>query len=398
MSFIASENVLLVWAAVIFIMACAVAMDQKWKWASKINSCTLCILGGLLFANLKLIPMQSPAYDAINNYVLILAIPLLLFKSDMRKIYRESGQAFLLFHVCGITAVAAAFIGALLCSRVEGIGAFAATYCGGAVGGTVNLVAVTDMFDLDQNMFSSMAMVGNFTAAALLFAFSQMSQMKFFQKNFRHPHMDEYRAQLSQEGMESGKSQSALFWKRKDISLLDLAKALATTFVIVGISQSICSAVNASSLPGLAKQLFGSIYLIMTLITVVGATCFPKYFNHIGGSDEIGNIMMLIWFVTIGSSCNLLQIVKYGGLVLIFFAITFVIMSVFAFAVGKIFKISMEEIMACVIAAIGGPPTAAALAISNGWTKLIVPGMLVGIYGYIIGNYFGILVGNMLGA
>ena len=58
----------------------------------------------------------------------------------------------------------------------------------------------------------------------------------------------------------------------------------------------------------------------------------------------------------------------------------------------------MEEIMACVIAAIGGPPTAAALAISNGWTKLIVPGMLVGIYGYIIGNYFGILVGNMLGA
>ena len=53
--------------------------------------------------------------------------------------------------------------------------------------------------------------------------------------------------------------------------------------------------------------------------------------------------------------------------------------------------------MVRIIAAIGGPPTSAALAISNGWNALIVPGMLVGIYGYIIGNYFGVFVGNMLG-
>ena len=144
-------------------------------------------------------------------------------------------------------------------------------------------------------------------------------------------------------------------------------------------------------------KLFGNIFLMITLVTVIAATSFPKYFNNIGGSDEIGNVMMLIWFVTIGCGCDIAPIIKYGALTLIFFAISFVVMSLITFTVGRFFKISMEEIMACIIAAIGGPPTAAALAISNGWNALIVPGMLVGIYGYIIGNYFGVFVGNMLG-
>ena len=54
--------------------------------------------------------------------------------------------------------------------------------------------------------------------------------------------------------------------------------------------------------------------------------------------------------------------------------------------------------MVGIIAAIGGPPTAAALSISMGWKKMVVPGVLVGLYGYIIGNYIGVLIGNIFGA
>ena len=53
--------------------------------------------------------------------------------------------------------------------------------------------------------------------------------------------------------------------------------------------------------------------------------------------------------------------------------------------------------MVGIIAAIGGPPTAA-LSISMGWKKMVVPGVLVGLYGYIISNYIGVLVGNIFGA
>lgn len=40
--------------------------------------------------------------------------------------------------------------------------------------------------------------------------------------------------------------------------------------------------------------------------------------------------------------------------------------------------------------------TAAAMAVSKSWSKLIAPIMLIGTLGYVIGNYCGIIVGNFL--
>lgn len=83
---------------------------------------------------------------------------------------------------------------------------------------------------------------------------------------------------------------------------------------------------------------------------------------------------------------------------MVFFVVTFAIMCAVSFTLGRVFKMNMEEMMACVIANIGGPPTAAALAISNGWSRLVAPGMLIGVYGYVVGNYFGVFLGNLIGA
>lgn len=63
---------------------------------------------------------------------------------------------------------------------------------------------------------------------------------------------------------------------------------------------------------------------------------------------------------------------------------------------AKIFNFSLEEAILVSNANIGGPTTATAMAISKGWTKHVAPVMLVGTLGYVIGNYFGILVGNLL--
>ncbi|MCR5560066.1 MAG: DUF819 family protein, partial [Schwartzia sp.] len=40
--------------------------------------------------------------------------------------------------------------------------------------------------------------------------------------------------------------------------------------------------------------------------------------------------------------------------------------------------------------------TAAGMAISQGWAKLVGPAMLIGTFGYVIGNYAGTIIGNIL--
>jgi uncharacterized membrane protein len=68
----------------------------------------------------------------------------------------------------------------------------------------------------------------------------------------------------------------------------------------------------------------------------------------------------------------------------------------FTLAAGKLFRLNLEELLLCVNATIGGPPTAAAMAISKGWSKLVLPALLVGIWGYVIGTPLGVLITETL--
>jgi uncharacterized membrane protein len=53
-------------------------------------------------------------------------------------------------------------------------------------------------------------------------------------------------------------------------------------------------------------------------------------------------------------------------------------------------------VVLAVNASLGGPPTAAAMAISLGWSKLVLPALLIGIWGYTIGTAVGLAVGELL--
>ncbi|MBM6829190.1 DUF819 family protein [Anaerotignum lactatifermentans] len=397
-SWIQAEDTLYLWMVIMAVTALAITIEQKWKWGARVSSCVMCIAGGMILANLKVIPFSSPVYDSIGNILLLLAIPLLLFKSDIRKIYKSSGTTFLIFNICAVSAFLASCLIPIIFRNVDNIAKFAAMYSAAAVGGTVNAVAITQIFDVPTDMLNGLGLVGNFTVAMIVFFFGQFCRTKFFRTNFRHPHIDEYERELAEGGNKEGATEAAMYWKSKGISLKDIAQAMAITFVIVSISQLISGIISNSNAGFVVKQLFGSVYLVMTLLTTIVATAFPKFMGNVKGSDELGNIMLLMWFVTIGCSANLVQIIQYGGLIICAFYIVFAVMCLLVFAIGKIFKFDLEEMMVGIIASIGGPPTAAALSISMGWKKMVVPGVLVGLYGYIIGNYVGVLVGNIFGA
>ena len=64
---------------------------------------------------------------------------------------------------------------------------------------------------------------------------------------------------------------------------------------------------------------------------------------------------------------------------------------------GKLFKYELEELVLAAVVTSGGPMNGAAIATSKGWHALVVPSLLIGIWGYIIGNYTGYLMGVILG-
>ena len=71
-SWIQAGDTLYLWMVVVLVTAIAITIEQKWKWGARISSCVMCIAGGMILANLKIIPFTSPVYDSIGNILYLL--------------------------------------------------------------------------------------------------------------------------------------------------------------------------------------------------------------------------------------------------------------------------------------------------------------------------------------
>ena len=214
-------------------------------------------------------------------------------------------------------------------------------------------------------------------------------------QRFRHPLTDSHQR-------DAGNKAVASYWKAKPVSLKDIAFACSGSLIIVAVSNSIAGAF-AAAIPktglfmALMNGMLGSNYMIMTTITVILATVFPDRLGSINGAQEIGTYLIHIFFAVIGVPASLYLIVTKAPFLLLFCLIIVTINLLVTLLFGRLLNFSIEEIIIASNANIGGPTTAAAMAIAKGWYPLIVPAILVGTLGYVLGNYYGVLVGTMLG-
>ena len=93
-----------------------------------------------------------------------------------------------------------------------------------------------------------------------------------------------------------------------------------------------------------------------------------------------------------------MTVIEKSPLFLVLCFIMVCVNMLFCFVGAKLAGATLEDAIIASNANIGGPTTAAGMAISQGWSALVGPAMLVGVLGYVIGNYLGTLVGIILGA
>ncbi|MFS8541990.1 MAG: DUF819 family protein, partial [Tissierellales bacterium] len=238
----------------------------------------------------------------------------------------------------------------------------------------------------------------NLLMALYFFVLLAIPSIGFFRKKFSHPHIDEVEGNVD---VKEGETLAAQYWGRKDISLRDIAFGVALSFTIVWISTEVASFLGKVIPTGnfildLFNGFLGNKYLIITTLTVLLATFAPNFMSNIHGAQEVGTFLIYIFLVVIGVPASLKLILTRAPLLLLFTAIIVIINMIVSLILGKLFKFNLEEILLASNANIGGPTTAAAMAIAKGWNKLIGPIILAGILGYIIGNYLGIFMGNLL--
>ena len=398
-SLISAENTWALFAILVAIAALAIYLEQRYAWASKVTGCVIALIGAMILSNLNIIPLDAKAYDFVWDYVVPLSIPLLLLKADMRKVWKDSGRMLAIYMLSSFGSVAGAFLAAfLLKDKIPQVHAAAAMMVGTYTGGSVNLVAMADAFKATGTLVSTAVVADNLLMALYFFVLIAIPSIGFFRKHFGHPLMDEMEAKVARGESAGG---AANYWTAKPVSLKDIAFAFAIAFVVVAVSNDVAKFL-AHLIPkgnfflDLMNGLFGNKYLIITTLTMLLATFFPNFTGNIGGAQEIGTFLIHIFFAVIGVPASIYLIITKAPFLLVFCAIIVGMNMLFSFVLGKIFHFDLEEIAVASNANVGGPTTAAAFAIAKGWSELIIPAILVGTFGYVIGNYYGIFVGTFL--
>src|SRR5919106_1671002 len=85
------------WAAMIIGVALCIYLEQNFKWAARTSGPVLALLIGMVLSNSRLPPPGAPAYDVVDDYLVPIAIPLLLFRANVMRIVRGSGSMFRAF-------------------------------------------------------------------------------------------------------------------------------------------------------------------------------------------------------------------------------------------------------------------------------------------------------------
>jgi uncharacterized membrane protein len=137
-------------------------------------------------------------------------------------------------------------------------------------------------------------------------------------------------------------------------------------------------------------------YVVITGVAVLLATLFARQLERIRGSQELGSYLLYVFLFAIGLPADLWQVVKNVPLMFVFCLIIATTNLLVTLVVGKLLRLNLEELLLCVNATLGGAPSVAAMAVASGWPKLVLPAVLVAIWGYAIGTFLGLLVGETL--
>src|SRR5210317_1092848 len=371
--------------AVLFVIAGAAFLAEKTRIGSHVTGAVIAILSAIAVANLRIIPHSAPAFDFVFSYFVPVLIPLFLFKADLRHMLFETTRmtgAFLIASAgtvigvivaaslldLGSLAAAADIDPALREAAIAGL--FTSTY----IGGSVNYAALGEITGLstDASFFSAATATDNLFSAVFLGVIAMLPGWNWLASRFsQHDHGEE---QAVAAGTEP-------------ITAMSLTLAMATAISFVAIGDFITS---LSGIPSLR-------YAVITILVVTAATAFPGLMKRLHGGFELGVGLAFVFFAAIAAGANLMAMIQIAPLLIVLVIILLSVHLVVLLGVGRLFRLTLPELVTASNAAVLGATTAPALAAAKGWHDLVTPGVLVGVLGYALGTLIGTAVFHLLG-
>lgn len=353
------------------------------KWLSPI---VLCYLAGMLISNLTNFPVQEELASTAVDISITLAIPLLLFSTRLREVFKHAQGSMRSFLLCIIAGIISCCLATLYFDgKVEESWKIGGMLVGIYTGGTPNMQAIGLALSAPKEFIILLNAADILTGGVYLILLTSFlpSLLAKVLRPFNHKEALSVMPQEAPAALLPNMTQkSALpIWK-------EWGKALALSILILGVSA------------GLTIVLFGDMkqvgFLILLLTSLaIAATLIPAV-QKWQFTYELGEYFLLVFCVALGLQANFATMAADGDVIITFVAAAMGGTILIHLLLAYLFKVDRDTFLITSTAALYGPAFVGQIASVINNRQLVFAGIALGLLGYAIGNYLGIGLANFL--
>lgn len=356
---------------------------NKYQFLSRIGSVVLAYLLGLILGQLGVSGNEyHQLQEVIMSVVVPLAIPLMLFSSDVKSWRQLARKPFYSLLFALIAVFATVLSGYILFKgyKIDGFHKIGGMLVGVYSGGTPNLASLKLILDVDEDVYLAVHSYDMAVGAVYLFLLMGVGQRLFqmilppFNKSQFHDHSPKQlnKSHLFQTDKKTFKK--ILF----NIGLALIIVALAGVVMLL--------------MPESLKMVL--FILVITGLSIVASSY--KRVNQVEESFNVGMYLILIFSIVVASKVNMAGLSEINPV--IFGYITYVVFGslLLHILLSRLKKVDADTAIITSAALICSPPFVPVVAGSLKNREVILPGLTIGLIGYALGNYLGYLMALLL--
>ncbi|MCB9035343.1 MAG: DUF819 family protein [Lewinellaceae bacterium] len=344
---------------------------QQWvpSWLSPV---VMCYALGVLLSNFPLFPLDDKLSNTFTEITIVLAIPLLLYGTNLHQWIGQARSTLLSFGLCvaaGLFATAAAAF--VYAQRLDDAWRISGMLVGIYTGGTPNMQAIGLALGASQESIILLNAADMLTGGIYLLFLTSLAPRVYslFLPAFEKKESEEANADEISESVSK-------------INYRDSMRAILLTLVIIGASLGAC------------QLIFGhleNIAFIMLLLTTLSiAASFAPRVRRLENTFETGEYFLLMFCVALGMLADFSEILAQGPDIIAFSVFAFLGTVLLHLLGAALFRIDRDTVLFTSVAALYGPAFIGQVASITGNRQLIFSGIAAGLLGYAIGNYLGI--------
>ena len=356
-------------------------MVNRFAWAEKLSAIMWIIFTSALASNLGLIPTDAPVYGALIDFTVPFAVCVILFTvnlSDVREAGRPMLVAFALASLGTILGVVVASLALdpFLDRILEGQSwKLAGPYTGTYIGGSLNFFALWSGLEIGEpDLFAAANAVDNvtlFPLYALWMLIPTLLAGRYVVAKRWAVHFDDDAEEVAVS-------------KKPRLDPLQVATLFFLAVGVMAVSGWLKTAVVDRFFPAVP-----TILIVTTLALLLGQL---RPVRRLQGAWEIGDLAFYVFFAAVGALINFYQAVVLSPVLFLYVIVIIALHMVVLYGVGRLLRMDVGVLTIASVATKAGPPLVVPVAEAKGWRHLVLPGIIVGMLGYAIGNYVGYAV------